>query len=46
MGVSINPLPSTRRPCLQEQTFLVLMKFGLSVFCLMAHAFGVTLRNF
>lgn len=32
--VSIDPLPSTKRPCLQEQTLLILMKLVYQCFIL------------
>lgn len=46
MSISIDPLFLTRGSCLQEQKFLILMKFNLSVFYLMAHTFGIALRGF
>lgn len=45
MSISSDPSPSTRRPCLQEQIFLILM-FCLSMFYLMSHASGSNLRSF
>lgn len=46
VNMSIDPLPSNRRPWFQEQMFLILMMFNLSVFSLMVHTFAVALSRF